>query len=224
MHLPICEGFTGGVWGRAYSNATSQAAARDEAVAETVAALTAARELGCRTAVLHIGIPQGQPIGPDDNDPRSASRSLDAIVEASASAGVALALEVIPNSLSTAPALADWLASDHEWGATGVCLDVGHAHLTGGAAEAIELLSGHILTTHIHDNKGRADDHLVPFDGTIDWAATMMAFSKVGYAGPLMFELPDHGDAEAVLAAAVRARRRIGAILDDLAEPFAFEE
>jgi sugar phosphate isomerase/epimerase len=64
----------------------------------------------------------------------------------------------------------------------------------------------------------------VPFEGTIDWAATMMAFSKVGYAGPLMFELPDHGNADAVLAAAVRARRRIGAILDDLAEPFAFEE
>jgi hypothetical protein len=51
-----------------------------------------------------------------------------------------------------------------------------------------------------------------------------MALSKVGYGGPLMLELPDHGNAAAVLERAVSARRRIQAILDDLASPFGFEE
>jgi hypothetical protein len=81
-----------------------------------------------------------------------------------------------------------------------------------------------ILTTHVHDNRGRTDDHLVPFDGTVDWPATFMALFKVGYTGPLVLELPDHGDAQRVLTRAVAAQRRIQAILDDLTQPFAFEE
>jgi sugar phosphate isomerase/epimerase len=223
VHLPITDGFTNGVWGRAYSNGSPDAAARHEAVDEAVAAIAAARDLGCQVAVLHLGIPRGQPVPPGDNDPGSIARSLDPIVEACTTAGVQLALEVIPNELSTAAALLDWLTSEREWNGTGVCLDVGHAHLTGGAPEAIELLAGYIATTHIHDNRGRDDDHLLPFDGTIDWPATLMAFSKVGYGGPLMLELPDHGDANAVLTRAASARRRIQAILDDLAQPFPFE-
>ena len=80
------------------------------------------------------------------------------------------------------------------------------------------------MTTHVHDNRGRTDDHLVPFDGTIDWPAALMALSKVGYTGPLVFELPDHGDASRTMARAVAARQRIQAILEDLAMPFGFEE
>jgi hypothetical protein len=96
--------------------------------------------------------------------------------------------------------------------------DFGHAHLIGDAAEAVEVLSGHVITTHVHDNAGRSDDHLLPFAGTIDWDATLIALSKVGYPGPLMFELPDHGNAERTLDEAVGAQRRLQAILNDLAD------
>lgn len=224
MHLPICEGFTNGVWGRAYSNASSDAAARREAVDETVRAISAARDLGCRAAVLHLGLPYGQPIPSNDNDAAAARKSLEPIAEACTRAGLQLALEVIPNQLAGAGAILDWLTGDLELGDTAACVDVGHAHLTGGAPDAIDILSGYIVTTHIHDNRGKSDDHLVPFDGTIDWVATMTAFSKVGYAGPLIFEVPDHGNAGATLERIVAARGRIQAILDDLVLPFPFEE
>jgi sugar phosphate isomerase/epimerase len=224
MHAPITTGFVNGSWGRAYSTASPDAATREEAIRETIAAANAARDLGCRTLVLHLGIPAGQPIPPGDNDAGAARRSLERIAEACTARGVQLALEVIPNVLSTAEAIAGWLEGDLDLGNAGACLDFGHAHLTGGAAEAVERLSGQIITTHVHDNRGKTDDHLVPFDGTIDWPATLTALSKVGYAGPLVFELPDHGDAERTLARAVAARRRIQAILDDLATPFGFEE
>ena len=49
--------------------------------------------------------------------------------------------------------------------------------------------SGHIVTTHVHDNNGQRDDHLVPGHGTIDWEGVMMAFQKVGYDGAWIFEL-----------------------------------
>ena len=44
--------------------------------------------------------------------------------------------------------------------------------------EAIETVSEHLVTTHVHDNHGRTDDHLVPFEGSIDWpsARVTMAF------------------------------------------------
>jgi len=222
LHAPICDGFLDGIWGRAYSNATPDADGRREAVDETVLAIDAARVLGCANVVLHLGLPKGQPIPPGDNDPDALRRSLEPIAHACTAAGVRLALEVIPNDLATPQALLDWLNSDLDLGDAAVCLDFGHAHLVGGVADAVESLAGHIITTHVHDNCGDIDNHLLPFDGTIDWSAAMTSISKIGYSGPLVFELPDHGDATKTLTRAVAARRRLQAILDELAQPFTF--
>jgi sugar phosphate isomerase/epimerase len=220
LHAPISEGFTDGVWGRAYSLAASSAARRQEAVDETRAAIEAARLLGCSVVVLHLGVPSG---AREENDRGAMERSLAAIAEAGRAAGVRLALEVLPGGLAEPAALVRWLGADVDLGGAGVCMDVGHAHLAGGAPEAIELLAGHLLTTHVHDNAGHSDDHLVPFAGTIDWPATAAALVKVGYAGPLMFELPDHGDVERTLDRAVGAARRLQAILSDLSQPLDFQ-
>ena len=54
-------------------------------------------------------------------------------------------------------------------------MDVGHALLMGDVVDAIETCSGHLVTTHLHDNRGKSDDHLVPGKGVIDWAAALMA-------------------------------------------------
>jgi sugar phosphate isomerase/epimerase len=88
--------------------------------------------------------------------------------------------------------------------------------------DAIEALAGHVVTTHVHDNRQAGDDHLLPFAGTIDWQATLAAFWKVGYDGRLVFEVADHGDAAGVLDRLVGVRRRLQAILEDLAQPFPF--
>jgi sugar phosphate isomerase/epimerase len=224
IHAPITDGCLNGNWGRTFSNASKRAAVRDEAVRETLAAVEMARHVGARVLVLHLGIPEGQEIPADDNDAGAVRQTLEPIAAACDDAGVQLAIEVIPNALATADAVLNWLRSDLELGRTGACLDVGHAHLTGGAPEAADLLSGDIVTTHIHDNRGRADEHLVPFEGTVDWPATLFGLVKAGYEGPLMFELPDHGDVDRTLSRAVAARQRLRTILDDLAAPFPFEQ
>jgi len=223
MHAPICDRFTGGRWGRAFSNAAASASDRQEAIDETRFAIEAAAQLKCRTLVLHLGVPRDQAAGPDMNDPSAAARSLEAIGDLAREAGVRLALEVIPNELSTPAALLD-LVEKLEDPNLGICLDLGHAHLLGGAPEVAEVLSGHIIATHVHDNGGGRDDHLVPFQGTIDWAATMTALWKVGYDGALMFEVADRSDAPGVLSRTVGARDRLQVILDGLSEPFAFTE
>jgi sugar phosphate isomerase/epimerase len=224
LHAPICDSFVGGVWGRPYSTASVDSAARREALDETVASIAAARDIGCSVVVLHLGVPRTHARSEGDNDTGAMRRSLEPIASACTAAGIRLALEVIPNDLASPAALIDWLEGDLDLGGAGACLDVGHAHLLGGSPEAVELLSGHVITTHVHDNRGVSDDHLLPFDGTIDWPATMMALFKIGYAGPLVFELPDHGNANRVLQQTVGIRDRLQAILDDLNEPLAFEE
>jgi sugar phosphate isomerase/epimerase len=222
LHAPICASFLGGEWGRAFSNASNDPGSRREAVDETASAMEAARTLGCQTVVLHLGLPRGQPIPAGDNDRAAVCRSLEELAQVASRTSVRLALEVIPNDLSRPDALIGWLEGDLELGNAGVCLDFGHAHLLGGAAEAAETLAGHVVTTHVHDNRATRDDHLVPFAGTIDWASTLAATWKTGYAGPLVFEVADHGNAADVLQRAVGARARLQAILDEISAPVDF--
>jgi len=222
VHAPICESFTSSEWGPPFSNASPNPSARERAIEETSRAIGAASKLGADFIVLHLGLPRGQPIPPGDNDVRAVSRSLERIAALANETGIRLALELIPNDLSTPAALLDWLTGDVGLGSAGVCLDVGHAHLTVGAPEAAEMLSGYIITTHVHDNRGRSDDHLVPFAGSIDWPATMSALWKIGYDGRIVFEVADAGNAAAVLERTVGARARLQAILDDLSAPFEF--
>jgi sugar phosphate isomerase/epimerase len=223
MHAPICESYVDGVWGRAYSNAAGDASRRLEAVAETRAAIAAASRLGCEIVVLHLGLPVTQDVPPGDNDRAAVRRSLEALADASAAAGVPLALEVLPNDLSDPDVLLEYF-EELELAGAGVCLDFGHANLRDGAPEAAETLSGHVVTTHVHDNQGTLDNHLVPFDGSIDWPRTLTAMRKIGYSGRFVFEVADHGNALEVLRRTVGARTRLQAILDGLSEPLPFEE
>jgi sugar phosphate isomerase/epimerase len=223
LHAPFADRFAEGRWGRALSNASTSAAARAEAVDETTRAIEAARRLGCATVVLHLGLPRGQAIPPGDNDAAAARRSVETLAGVATAAGVRLALEVMANDLSTPAALLDAIEA-LELESVGVCLDLGHAHLMDGAPETAEILSGHVIATHLHDNTGRHDDHLVPFQGSIDWPGALTALWKVGYAGPLVFEVADRGDAPAVLERTVGARTRLQAILDGLDEPIEFVE
>jgi sugar phosphate isomerase/epimerase len=54
-----------------------------------------------------------------------------------------------------------------------VCLDLGHAHVTVGIAEAIGTLGKRVGEVHVHDNHGMKDEHLWPGDGTIEWPSVV---------------------------------------------------
>jgi len=72
------------------------------------------------------------------------------------------------------------------------CLDVGHAHLNEGIPTAYKILKGRIKSTHVHDNDGKDDIHLLPFfsqGGTIDWKETMGLLRSDAGQYPLLLEL-----------------------------------
>jgi sugar phosphate isomerase/epimerase len=209
MHAPIVERMDKGRWVGSFSNASTDDARRRAAVAETEAALAVATRIPFSFLVVHLGMPAAEQIPPGDNDRAAARRSIEDIAALAARVGVRVALEVIPNPLSGAEALARLVEDQLEGLDVGVCLDYGHAHLMGDLGEAIEALSGHLWTTHVHDNHGVRDDHLAPYSGAIDWDAAMMETQKIGYDGVLMLEVSDAGDPVKVLERCVRARERL---------------
>ena len=127
--------------------------------------------------------------------------------------GVQIALEVIPNELSRAGSIVHFIEEDFD--GVGICLDVGHAHIDGDVIDAIETVSEYLIATHLHDNAGRSDDHLLPFQGTIDWAGALLAVQKIGYDGPFMLEIVPKGSTTDTLARAQKARQRIEQIMAD---------
>jgi sugar phosphate isomerase/epimerase len=213
VHAPITDSLIKGVWGTPYSNASADAKKRAQCVQESAHALNIARTLPYKFLVVHVGVPD-EYAAPSDNMRDAARRSIEEMAERAAEAGVRLALEVIPNALSTPESLIRMIDDELELPAIGICMDVGHAHVMNGeVADAIETVSGHLVTTHIHDNDGKRDQHLTPFAGSLDWPGTLMGFQKIGYDGVLLMELANTDDPRRVLDRARRARSRFEEIL-----------
>lgn len=211
LHAPITTGLVDGVWGDQYSTAALDDTRRRHALVEAQAALEVARTIPYKFLVVHLGVPATDAAG--DNGRDAARRSIEELHRMAEAVGVRLALEVIPNPLSSPAALVRLIEEDLDLAGIGICLDTGHACLLGDPIDAIETCSGHLVTTHLHDNQGRSDDHLVPFEGAIDWEAALLAMQKIGYDGPWMFEVANTGSASAVLERVSRARRRFHEML-----------
>src|ERR1700736_1077152 len=97
--------------------------------------------------------------------------------------------------------------------------DIGHAHLADGPEEERvekgfaplrELISG----VHVHANHGEKDEHLPPYDGSIDWPAAIKILKTAPESNvPLLLELKEKTGPEALpateqLAAARKAMDR----------------
>ena len=226
IHAPIGESFRGGRWTGPLSMASADANARAHALNEAERALHIARRVPALVFVVHLGLPRWQRTEPagatvgaeagtmgDTRD--GARRSIDVLAALAAPLGVKVALEVMQNELSRAGSLVHFVEEDLEGSDVGICLDFGHAHLDGDLVDTIEIVSEHLTAVHVHDNQGRVDDHLLPFEGTIDWPGALTGIQKVGYEGPLMMEIESRGPSRDALRQAQRARERMERLMAD---------
>ena len=212
FHAPIAGVYSGGGWRDTITLGASDETGRKRAVSEMQAVLEVAAVLPYKILVVHCGVPA--PYGSAaENNRASVRRSLEELAPIADQHGVRIAVEVIPNQMSGPAALVELIENELELPNIGICMDVGHARLMGDVVDAIETCSGHIITTHLHDNRGKSDDHLVPGQGVIDWDAAVLSFQKVGYDGAWMFELGVSADRRPVLERAHKARERFDALL-----------
>ncbi len=74
-------------------------------------------------------------------------------------------------------------------GEAGICLDFGHCHAHFKDEFDFAYFRNMITSVHLHDNYGEKDEHLLPFDGNLDWSMAMKNLKQSGYSGPLTLEI-----------------------------------
>jgi len=176
MHAPL---FPDREMGRAGAPAVNvlhpEKSRRIDAMDEVKRALEVAERIPLKYLIVHLG-------EKDDRwSPRSIEYALTALEHLGVFAsplGVRLLVENLTSDATSPEHLIEILTIGH-LSNVGVCLDLGHAHISQSVPAAIETLGERIRSVHIHDNHGFKDEHLWPGDGTIDWPAVAKALGAL---------------------------------------------
>jgi sugar phosphate isomerase/epimerase len=158
-------------------------------------AIEVAEHLPFRYLVLHLGLPN------EEYNLRKFDAAFTSIEHLNIFAkerGAQILLENIPSELSTPARILTFLQYTRL--DLKVCFDTGHAHMAGGVQPAFRTLHQRIAAIHVHDNHGEKDEHLLPFEGQIDWAQTVRDFRAAGGQFPIFFELHGERNEPSVLA------------------------
>jgi len=204
LHSPM---YNDEIWGRSGPHAvitiTEQVKGRRlEMVDEIKRALEIAEVIPFRYLIQHIGV------GGEEFDMRKFDAAFAALEELKLFArqrGVEILLENIPNELSSAERLKLFEEMTHL--GLNYVFDTGHAHMGEGVAAAFNLMKDKIRSTHVHDNDGRSDTHLVPFvseGGTLDWKEAMQLLRSRESNYPLLLELKERPEIANPLEAVAR--------------------
>jgi sugar phosphate isomerase/epimerase len=197
LHAPLYADLD---WGQSGGPAVSVACLekrkRIDSMEEIKRALEVAERLPFRYLVLHLGIP-GEEYALEKFD--AALTSIEHLKIFAKERDVQLLLENIPNELGTPERLLEFIQYSR-MDDLQICFDTGHAHMGGGVQPAFQTLRDRIVSTHVHDNRRERDDHLLPFDGEIDWEQTIRDFRAADNQFPLLFELRQYESGEVDLA------------------------
>jgi sugar phosphate isomerase/epimerase len=165
--------------------ASTERAARIEAMDEIKRAIELAEHIPFRFLIQHIGLPNEEF---SESKFEAAMTSIEHLRAFAKPLGVRLLLENIPNELSAPERLVEFIRISH-FDDVGVCFDTGHAHMTSDVLSAFETVKNHIQSTHIHDNNKDKDSHLWPGEGSIDWKQTMESLAQAPQKPPLLLEI-----------------------------------
>jgi sugar phosphate isomerase/epimerase len=172
---------------------------RIEAMDELKRAIDVAEEMPYPRMVLHMGGPR------ETSDPRkrdAAFSSLEHLILHAHHAGVTIAVENTTSEMGD-PAYLRAFVDETRLTGLRFNFDIGHAHLADGPEEerltkSFERLRDLVVAVHLHDNHGEKDEHLPPYDGTIDWEkAIPLLKSAPPEKLPLVLELKEKTGPEA---------------------------
>jgi sugar phosphate isomerase/epimerase len=149
---------------------------REAALDEIKRSLELADQIRLSYVVLHLGNPR------EKFTPVAFEHAYAAIAQIRGLADVDVMIENIPNEISTLERIHEFKTAS-QISEVGICYDTGHGHLQGASPAFDE-----VPTMHLHDNNGEKDEHLWPFEGTLDWPALIEKLVVADYKGPFMFE------------------------------------
>jgi sugar phosphate isomerase/epimerase len=156
-----------------------------------------AMDLAAATGARCLSITSGRLLGgmPPQAAQRQFEQSMLPILQRAESLNINVGIEYEPGLyIESAQELAEWIDRLRS-PRLGANLDVGHCQVIGESIpDTIDLLAGRIWNLHVEDIPGRKHYHLIPGQGTMDWAALKTALAKVNYQGFLTVELYTYSD------------------------------
>jgi sugar phosphate isomerase/epimerase len=186
MHAPM---FPDREMGRAGAPAVNvlhpEKSRRIDAMDEIKRALEAAELIPFTNLVMHLG---ERTDGWSQRTIEYAQTALEHLGAFARPLGVRLLVENLTSEPTTPTHLMLILEMGH-LNNVGICLDLGHAHLTVGIPEAVATLGSRIASLHVHDNHGLKDEHLWPGDGTIAWTPTIAALKALAAQPAAVLEI-----------------------------------
>jgi sugar phosphate isomerase/epimerase len=141
-------------------------------------ALAVAARLNAHLMVIHPGFDKWRYPNLDQLWFSLAKEFFPPLLEQAAACDCRLAIENIYEE--TPDTLVQLLeAIDSQW--FGHCFDAGHWQLFGKQpmADWLDVISSRLFHLHLHDNHGRADEHLPVGDGTIDFTPLQLKLHKL---------------------------------------------
>ena len=124
---------------------------------------------------------------PDHGGTDSLMRSMEELLTLARELPFKLCFENIPGRHTSVSRIAR-LIEKHQL-PIGIAFDTGHSHLADSVSDDIREHGVQFYTTHIHDNDGSRDAHMMPFSAGIDWVSAMNAFREVDYKWGFILEV-----------------------------------
>lgn len=95
----------------------------------------------------------------------------------------------------------------------GICVDTGHANISGmNAGDAIRAAGKRLIALHINDNHSSLgkDEHLLPYFGDVNWKNVMQAIAEVSFGGHFTYEIGSKLISDALMPAWLRYTVEVG--------------
>ena len=150
-----------------------------------------AKMLDCKYLVIHPVMPYGWAQEIDPAFSWAVNKALfQRLLPYAENAGVVICLENIPVNMELGHIWAvKKMVQEMNSKYFKVCLDMGHANIMkDDLYQEIKALGSDLKCLHIHDNKGRSDEHTCPFFGNINWESVIRGLSEIGYDGCISLE------------------------------------
>ena len=146
---------------------------REASLKETEETVIAANKLDIDRVTIHPGLSSMSVHGIEDRYLKHAKDSMKALEKLSHEYGMTLAIENMPDMYFFLGRTAKELNEIVDGTDLGICFDIGHANTAGQIDAMIETFGDRIKNIHIHDNKGKMDEHLTIGDGSIDFESVL---------------------------------------------------
>lgn len=156
---------------------------RSNSIREIIRHIEIAHQIGIPIAVLHTGL--------EDNSESEINlliESLTFINEEAKKNDILIAIENHTTQFVSVELLIELIHKiDTEH--LGICLDIGHSNIFSNYMSDLLESRRYLFSLHLHDNNGEEDEHLLPYEGMIDFDYIIGYLRTSKFAGIVTLEL-----------------------------------